>query len=339
MPKITVMIPTLNCEKDIEDCLNALQEQTFKDFEILLIDGHSKDKTIEIGEKYGCRIVYDDGKTRGHACNTGLRNTNSEIIAFTDADCIPKNDWLEKLVEHFDKEEKIASIGGPNTAPYSDSFFAKVVDVVYGSKIMSGETRYGVILDELTPIEHNPGCNSAYKTKVAKEVMFDEDLPTAEDVVFDYKILKKGYKIYFTPYAIVYHHRRPNLRSYYKQVHNYGKGRAMANKKYPELIRKTHKMPTIALFSFIGLILLGAILFGLKKFGIFDLQILSIQIYKIIFYFILALLILYFLVGLYGSAASYSLHKNLKTTIVAPFLIAVGHIAWGVGYLKGIMKK
>lgn len=337
MSKITVIIPTLNSEKELADCLNALQEQTFKDFEVLIVDSHSKDKTVEIAKKYNCRVVYDDGKTRGHACNTGIRNTESEFIAFTDADCIPKKDWLEKLIEHF-KDEKIASIGGPNTAPYSDSFFAKVVDVVYGSKIMSGETRYGVILDELTPIEHNPGCNSAYKTKVAKEIMFDEDLPTAEDVVFDYKILKSNYKIYFTPYAIVFHHRRPTLIGYYKQVHNYGKGRGMANKKYPELIRKTHKMPTIALFSFIGLILLGVVLYGLRKTDIFAFQILPIPIYKIIFYFILFLLILYFLIGLYGSAASYSLHKNWKTTIVSPFLISVGHIAWAIGYLRGIMK-
>ncbi|MCD6482920.1 MAG: glycosyltransferase [Candidatus Aenigmarchaeota archaeon] len=321
--KVTVVIPTINNEKDIEDCLKGLQKQTYKDFEILLVDGYSKDKTVEIGKKYGAKVVYDDGHTRAHACNTALKHVKTSYIAFTDADCIPMPDWLEEIMKEFEENGNIAGVGGPNYAPPSDSDFAKAVDVVYSSRLVTGTARYGRIYEETREIEHNPGCNAAYKTEVLKKVGFDDELPTAEDVVADYNIIRNGGILYFTPKAVVWHHRRNNLKGFWKQIYRYGLGRAMANKKYKELFNLFHIMPSSAIILFP--------VFTIIAF-------LSLLCCKFIFYLWAVSIVVYLVSCLYGAIASYSKYKNLKTIIIALFLIPIAHLAWGIGYLQGMRK-
>lgn len=326
MSKVTILIPTINNEKDIEICLKALSEQTWKDFEILLVDGYSKDKTVEIGKRYGAKIVYDDGHTRGHACNTGLKYVTTPYVVFTDADCIPRLNWLEELMKQFELHPDTASIGGPNYSPPDDPDFAKCVDIVYSSKIMTGNARYGVIFEDVVELAHNPGCNAAYRMNAIKDIHFDPELPTAEDVAFDYKIKKNGGKILFTPYAIVWHRRRETLKGFWKQVYRYGLGRAITNKKYPELKYWYHIGPTLAIFALIALISL-AITASFILRNLFPL------------FSIIILLILYLFMCLYGAAASYSRFKSRKYVIRAALLIPVGHLAWGIGYLKGVYRS
>jgi len=328
MKKATVIIPTLNNEKDIETCLKALKSQTFKDFEVLLVDGYSKDETVEIGKKYNAKIVYDNGHTRGHACNTALDNVNTLYIVFTDADCIPRPNWLEELMKQFEERHEIASVGGPNYSPPDDSDFAKSVDVVYSSRIMTGNARYGSIYKKVVEIDHNPGCNAAYKTEVVKKIGFDSEedgILGAEDVVLDYKIRKNGGKLLFTPNAVVWHRRRQTLKKYWKQVYWYGLVRAIANKKYPELRCRYHVYPTTAIFALITIFSLTVtVSFILKNL---------LPILGIFF-----LLVFYLLICLRSSATSYSKFKSPKHIIKASLLIPVGHLAWGVGYLRGLCK-
>jgi len=105
--KVTVVIPTFNCAKDLDECLTSLEKQTYHDFDVLVVDGHSSDGTDDVGKKHGARVIYDEGRTRAHACNTAIENIDTEYFAFTDADCIPDENWLEELLRVTDINEKI----------------------------------------------------------------------------------------------------------------------------------------------------------------------------------------------------------------------------------------
>ncbi|MBC7081642.1 MAG: glycosyltransferase [Thermoplasmatales archaeon] len=321
MKKITVIIPTMNCEKDLEECMLALKNQKFKNFDVLVVDGHSKDNTVAIAKKYGAKVIFDDGKTRASACNKALENVSTPYIAFTDADCLPPEDWLEKIIEDFEKYD-VASIGGANFSPESDNDFAKCVDIVYSSRFVTGSARYGKVYNEITEVEHNPGCNSAYSIKFIKGIRFDESLPTAEDVVFDYEIRKKGGKILFDPELGMPHKRRNSLKGLWKQIYRYGLGRAIANKKYKELKSIFHILPSLAILFF-PIFLIFSIIFWILFSPIF-------------IYLLLAFILSYFLLCVYGSATSHSKYKNARRIIKSAFLIPVAHIAWGLGYLKGM---
>ncbi|TDA26046.1 MAG: hypothetical protein DSO01_06335, partial [Archaeoglobi archaeon] len=100
------------------------------ELEVVIVDGHSEDGTVEIARKYGCRVVYESVGTIGGARNIGVRNSSGEFIVFTDADCVAERDWLKNLLKEF-RDENIASVGGPNITPEDDSEFGKCVGDVF----------------------------------------------------------------------------------------------------------------------------------------------------------------------------------------------------------------
>ncbi len=326
-PTVTVLIPTLNCAKDLKSCLKALGQQTYEDFTVTIVDGYSKDGTVEVAEEFGATIIYDKGKTRGHACNTALSQMTEDIIVFTDADTMPKKNWLENLVRHFDREE-VSSVGGPNVAPPNDPYVGKCADVTYGSLIMTGDTRYGKIMKEVVPISHNPGCNAAYRKSVIDDVRgFEPDLPTAEDLVLDHSITEAGYKIFFDPEAVVFHKRRPTLKGYTKQIYRYGIGRAMANRRHPGLKSKFHILPTLGIFGFILLTMAA-----LASYYLLD----GYYYQMLPLFFLVGVVALYFILAFFGASQSHSYYAKGMYVIGAPILILLGHLAWGIGYFKGL---
>ncbi|MFH0861368.1 MAG: glycosyltransferase family 2 protein [Candidatus Altiarchaeota archaeon] len=92
--RISIVIPTLNEEANLPQVLDDLPEYVS---EIIVVDGHSKDKTVEIAEKHGARVIYDD-KGKGSALIKGLNEASGEIIIMMDADCSHTANEIELLV-------------------------------------------------------------------------------------------------------------------------------------------------------------------------------------------------------------------------------------------------
>ncbi|NIO44767.1 MAG: glycosyltransferase [Candidatus Aenigmarchaeota archaeon] len=96
---ISVVVCAKNEEKYIENCLKCLKNQTLKP-EIVVVDGHSTDKTFSIAKKYADKVVKDNKKGIGDARNLGWKTAKGDIIAYCDADCLPPKDWVEKISKH-----------------------------------------------------------------------------------------------------------------------------------------------------------------------------------------------------------------------------------------------
>src|SRR4030095_14895310 len=113
--QVSVIIPTYNRKNDIKDCLDALERQTFSDFDVIVVDGGSKDGTNELlkGRKgrFNLSCYIERKKGAGAARNTGVMKTDSRFIAFTDDDCLPEPDWLASLVGGIAKGERLRSAG------------------------------------------------------------------------------------------------------------------------------------------------------------------------------------------------------------------------------------
>jgi glycosyltransferase involved in cell wall biosynthesis len=112
IPLVSVIIPTYNSADFIEEALESLFEQTFQDFEIIVIDDGSTDETAAILEKYGDRIVYlyQDNGGCASARNKGIRIARGKYIAFLDADDIWLPAKLEKQVLLFNKRESLGMV-------------------------------------------------------------------------------------------------------------------------------------------------------------------------------------------------------------------------------------
>ena len=242
--EVSIIIPTKNEGDVLKNCLNSIQNLEYpKDkMEVIIVDAHSRDNTVEIAKKFGCKVVYENVGTRAGACNIGVKNAKGEYIAFTDADCVLQKDWMKNLIKQFN-DEKIASVGGPNTTPEDDTEFAKCVGAVLSFLSKPG-ARYGLVADRATWTFHNSGCNAAYRKDVIEEAGgFNNKLVTCEDEEMDYRIGEKGYKLLFTPDAVVYHYRRPTWKRFYKQAYKYAVGRMQAIKLHRKIGRWYHYTP------------------------------------------------------------------------------------------------
>lgn len=111
---ISVIVPTFNEEEGVEACLKSLCDQTLSrdSYEIIVVDGNSKDKTREIAEKYADRVFIQTSKKVGGARNDGALVAKYDILATTDADCFLPRDWLEKVLADFEKYPDASTIYG-----------------------------------------------------------------------------------------------------------------------------------------------------------------------------------------------------------------------------------
>jgi len=112
---ISVVIPTYNEERNIERCLESLKKQTLPryKYEIIVVDGNSKDRTVELAKKYADKVIQQKSEGVGGARNDGVKIAKSELIATTDADTIVPNFWLKRIVNNFTKGGNIVVVYGP----------------------------------------------------------------------------------------------------------------------------------------------------------------------------------------------------------------------------------
>jgi len=110
--KVSIVIPVLNEAREIEMCLRSLNDQSFRDFEVIVVDNGSTDSTEEIIERYNCRVIHEPRQGVGYARQRGFEEAIGEIIASTDADTILPADWLEKVVRCFEANTKLVGVYG-----------------------------------------------------------------------------------------------------------------------------------------------------------------------------------------------------------------------------------
>jgi len=100
-PLITISIPTYNSENFLALCLDAIKKQTFKNIEVNIIDGNSKDDTVRIAEKYGVKVIKYPGALLG-ARYEGLKAADGEYILLLDSDQILEETCVERAVVEMD---------------------------------------------------------------------------------------------------------------------------------------------------------------------------------------------------------------------------------------------
>ncbi|MBD3262753.1 glycosyltransferase [Candidatus Woesearchaeota archaeon] len=117
MVKVSVVVCAKNEEKYLEPCLKALKAQTIKP-EIIVVNGHSTDKTIEIAKKYADKIVKDNKKGIGEARDIGAEISSGEIIAYCDADAVPPKEWVKKILNLIKDVDCVSGSAIPYDGPW-----------------------------------------------------------------------------------------------------------------------------------------------------------------------------------------------------------------------------
>ena len=339
--RVSVLIPTLRNAQQLDVVLQSLNNQDWDgDLEVACV-GPTGDDGEAVAVKHGARWIDDEGsRNRADACNIGIKAIDCDILLFTDDDVIPLANWAGKLIRWFDREE-VGGIGGPNFAPDEDSFSSKAADVAFCARWVTAGTRYGKVPPgELVEIDHNPGCNSAYRKHILDEVKgFEEGCIGAEDVVMDRKILDAGYRLWFDPTAIMPHRRRKPVKPYMQQLRNYGYVRTLANARWPALKAWSHS--AIALFPILTIVGIATFLWGLSQGGIDwsdPLNSPEMGAPRIAAHTTASLVIAYIMICWLGAMFGASPHRDFATILISPIMIFMAHWAYGTGVLRGMKQ-
>lgn len=191
-------------------CLQSTFNQTYKDYEIIVVDS-SNDRTIDILKEFnGIRLIHLDKKTDpGKGRNIGIKEAKGDIIAFTDSDCIVEQDWLENIRKAHNNHD---IVGGP---------------VKNGYKTLASWASYFSEFSHMIPskknkiMEHIPTCNITYKKKIFdKYGSFPENIFPMEDRIFNSRL--KSERIVYDPKIRVSHLCIPDLKGFLKKQKNIG---------------------------------------------------------------------------------------------------------------------
>jgi GT2 family glycosyltransferase len=227
LPRMSVIVCTYNGARTIRDCFEGLRRLDYPGFEVIVVNDGSSDATLAIAQEYGFRVISGRNHGLSHARNAGLHAASGDIVAYIDDDAYPDPDWLRYLAAGF-LESTHVGIGGPNLPPPGDGLVAESVANAPGGPIH-------VLLSD-REAEHIPGCNMAFRRKALLAIGgFDPQFRTAgDDVDICWRLREQGGTLGFHPGAVVWHHRRNSVRTYWKQQVGYGRAEALLEQKWPE---------------------------------------------------------------------------------------------------------
>ena len=193
----SLVIRTKNEERWIGSCLTAVFNQTYDNFEVIIVDNNSTDRTIEKANKFPIKIVTIDEYLPGASLNVGVRASSGDFIVCLSAHCIPVNDlWLENLVTTLEENNDFAGVYG-RQEPMSFTSPADKRDLI----LVFGLDRKIQTKDSFF---HN--ANSIIRRSFWNEVPFDEEISNIEDRIWGQQMIDRGLKLVYEPTASVYHY-------------------------------------------------------------------------------------------------------------------------------------
>jgi len=235
-PRVSVVVCAYNAADTLEDNLSSLDQLTYPDYEVILVNDGSKDRTSEIGRSHPrVRVIDTPNRGLSAARNVGLAEATGEIVAYTDADTRVDPDSLTFLVQPFLTSDVVGS-GGPNVVPPDDPPIAQCI-----ARAPGGPTH--VLLDDRIA-EHVPGCNMAFRRDALLSIGGFNPiyLRAGDDVDVCWRLQARGWKIGFASAALVWHHHRSSVNAYWKQQVGYGEGETWLMAHHPEKFLDGHML-------------------------------------------------------------------------------------------------
>jgi glycosyltransferase involved in cell wall biosynthesis len=318
-PKVSIIIPAHNAEKTIKICLEALQNQTVSrdSYEIIVVDDGSTDNTWDqVSTFKDVRLLKQQKAGPSAARNLGVNHALGEILLFTDDDCQPVDDWIERMTAPF-QEGEIVGVKG--------TYLTRQRELVAHFVQLEFEDKY----DRMAQDEYIDFIDT-YSAGYRKDVLlanngFDTTFPVAstEDQELSFRLARQGYKMVFEPDAKVYHLCHPrNIREYWGKKFNIGYWKVVVHKHHPnKLLRDSHTPQIlklqILLIGIAGLLLL----IGFLWWPIWWLS---------------GLMGLFFLLTTFPFVMK-AWSKDPPAAVISPALLFIRALALGMGFASGLL--
>ncbi len=212
--KVSIIVAAYNSQDTIEECLKSILAQHYPAdfFEVIVMDGGSKDSTVKLSQKFPIKVVSIRLNAPA-AYNYAMKIAAYPVLGFIDADAKVEVEWLNKVTPHL-ADPKVAGVSGSIETWNAENPWAKSI----GYELKNRYSRIGKYTGRIATM------NLLLKKGVIEEAGgWDEQLPSQYDTDLGFRISAKGYRIAYEPSAVCYHFNRPTLKAYYRQQLQYGK--------------------------------------------------------------------------------------------------------------------
>lgn len=317
---ISIVSPIRNEENYIAKCLDSLVKQDYDDeYEILVVDGMSTDKTREIVKKFenkhkNIKLLDNPNRTVPYALNIAIEQAKGNVIIRVDGHAVIENDYLTQCVNYL-KQTNAECVGGVIES-INENFIGKAIAHAMSSPFGVGNARF-----RTSGEEGYVDCLAfgAYRREVFDKIgLFDEELVRCQDDEFNYRLRKFGGKIFLTPKIKSYYYPRANLIKLWRQYFQYGFWKIRVLQKHFSMMQFRQFVPPAFVFSLMVSLILG--------------------IFNKIFIWVFLLIISSYLSASLVASYQISQKKGFNFFFILFLIYAILHISYGLGFLGGLVR-
>jgi glycosyltransferase involved in cell wall biosynthesis len=314
-PKYSIIIPVYNRPQELNELLLSLKKQTFRDFELIIVDDGSIDSSEPVIMRFLSEFYlsyhHKANSGPGPSRNYGFEKAKGDYFIVFDSDCLIPSNYLA-TIDTFQNFSPLDVWGGsdkgsPDFTPKQQAMACTMSSIFTTGGIRGGNPR------NFQPRSFNMGMTREVYKKTGG-FLLDR---LAEDIEFSIRAKKMGFKVGLIPQAFVYHKRRTDFAQFFKQVANFGAGRIVVGRAHPGSVKLTHWFPA---FFLMGMLLLPVLTALLPFYGL-------IGLCCYVGYFIL--------IALHGLAKTESI-KVALLCIPAAFIQLTGY---GYGFLRELLNN
>jgi len=313
----SIIIPLYNRPQEIKELLETLVLQTYKQFEVLVIEDGSVNDAEAIVNSFSTelnvRYFKKPNEGQGFTRNFGFERAKGDYFVIFDSDCLIPANYLE-IVSNSLATNYLDAYGGPDGAHSSFTPTQKAISYSMTSPFTTGGIRGNKkAIGQFHPRSFNMGVSRQVWEKAGGFII----TRLGEDIEYSIRIHSLGFKIGLIPDAIVFHKRRTNFSQFYKQLHFFGRARINIYKFFPEQLKLVHFFP--AAFT-IGVIL--TLVFNLLNWQIAILANFVLATFTLLIFF-----------------HSLLLNKSVKIAFLSVIAAFTQLIAYGLGFMQDFWKR
>ncbi|NHA07336.1 glycosyltransferase [Mucilaginibacter sp. HC2] len=313
----SLIIPLYNRPQEIKELLETLVLQTYKTFEVLVIeDGSVNDAEAIVNsfsDKLDVRYFKKPNEGQGFTRNFGFERAKGDYFIVFDSDCLIPPNYLE-IVNNSLAANYLDAYGGPDGAHSSFTPTQKAISYAMTSPFTTGGIRGNKkAIGQFHPRSFNMGISRQVWEKAGGFII----TRLGEDIEYSIRIHSLGFKIGLIPDAVVYHKRRTNFLQFYKQLHFFGRARINIYKFFPKELKAVHFFP--AVFT-IGVIL--TLIFNLLSLKIAILANILLAVYILLIFF-----------------HAWWKNKSVKIAFLSIIAAFTQLIAYGLGFMQDFWKR
>lgn len=255
--QISLIIPVYNRPNEVEELLASLSQQTFKGFEIIIVEDGStlkcQDQVLKYQDILNIKYYFKPNSGPGQSRNYGFEKATGNYGIFLDSDCVIPASYAQ-IVHHELTHHYIDAFGGPDQAHQDFTKLQKAINYSMTSFFTTGGIRGGSEkLDKFYPRSFNMG----YSRDVFTATQGFSKMRFGEDIDMSIRILENGFQTKLIKEAYVFHKRRTNFRQFYKQVFNSGIARINLYKRHPQSLKIVHFAPAVFTLGLLACLILS----------------------------------------------------------------------------------